>query len=242
MHWFLSRKGNELVAPLGSKSSGTASAAPQAMGEQPESPDLPHDETPEVPEETPEFPQDIAAPAAGSEAGEGANTMRNRLLGVCAAFNSDPGAFPTASSTTASNSADDDEISLGDYQSTSIVLTPSEADAFKRRALPLLRQHLMLSGAQDVPETDDDLDAELSVGDEALLKDIEMLGRGQPFESLDAKWEAEKQVFETRKAIVKQTTYIDPPMPDKMNVDDALQRLSKIDAFCEGIMKKTLKE
>lgn len=237
MHWFLSRKGNELVPAFGSKS-GLATIATQAatpaMGEQPE--------TPEIPEDTPEFPEDVAAPDAGSQAGEGANTMRSRLLGVCAAFNSDPSAFPTGTGTTASGNSDEDEISLGDYQSTSIVLTPSEADAFKRRALPLLRQHLMLSGVQDAPETEDDFDAELSVGDEALLKDIEMLGRGQPFESLDAKWEAEKQVFETRKAIVKQTTYIDPPMPDKMSVDEASLRLLKIDAFCEGIMKKTLKE
>ncbi len=175
------------------------------------------------------------------EAGEGDSSMRSRLLGVCAAFNNDPGAFPTGSNTTTSG-GDDDEISLGDYQSASIVLTPNEADAFKRRALPLLRQHLMLSGAKDAPETEEDFDAELSVGDEALLKDIEMLGRGQPFESLDAKWEAEKQVFETRKAIIKQTTYIDPPMPEKMDVDEASQRLSKINAFCEGLIKKTLKE
>ena len=246
MHWFLSRKGNELVAPVGSKPAAAASpaqASAQAMGEQPETPELP-DETPETPEsamDTPEFPEDVAAPVSGREAGEGDNSMRSRLLGVCAAFNNDPGAFPTGSNTTTSG-GDDDEISLGDYQSASIVLTPNEADAFKRRALPLLRQHLMLSGAKDAPETEEDFDAELSVGDEALLKDIEMLGRGQPFESLDAKWEAEKQVFETRKAIIKQTTYIDPPMPEKMDVDEASQRLSKINAFCEGLIKKTLKE
>lgn len=237
MHWFLSRKGNELVAPVGSKAAAATSPAHTstlAIGEQPE--------TPEMPVDTPEYPDDVAAPATGDEAGEGENTMRSRLLGVCAAFNNDPSSFPSSSSTSADGGSDDDEISLGDYQSASIVLTPNEADAFKRRALPLLRQHLMLSGAKNAPETEDDFDAELSVGDEALLKDIEMLGRGQPFESLDAKWEAEKQIFETRKAIIKQTTYIDPPMPEKMDVDEASQRLSKINAFCEGLMKKTLKE
>ena len=108
--------------------------------------------------------------------------------------------------------------------------------------ISILRQQLARARKLGQLKTDDEFDAELSVGDEALLKDIELLGRGKPFESLDAKWEAEKQIFETRKAIMKQTTYIDPPMPEKMNVDEASQRLSKINAFCEGLIKKTLKE
>ena len=241
MHWFLSRKGNELVAPVGAKSTTSAgSAQPTPIAIEDERPDFPS-EVPETPDDAPEFPEDVAAPSTTSEGEGGSNNMRSRLLSVCAALNNDPSAFPTGSGTSTS-AADDDEISLGDYQSANIILTPSEADAFKRRALPLLRQHLLLAGAKDSPETEDEFDAELSVGDEALLKDIELLGRGKPFESLDAKWEAEKQIFETRKAIMKQTTYIDPPMPEKMDVDEAAARLSRISAFCEGIIKKTLKE
>ena len=241
MHWFLSRKGNELVAPVGAKSTTSAgSAQPTPIAIEDERPDFPS-EVPETPDDAPEFPEDVAAPSTTSEGEGGSNNMRSRLLSVCAALNNDPSAFPTGSGTSTS-AADDDEISLGDYQSANIILTPSEADAFKRRALPLLRQHLLLAGAKDAPETEDEFDAELSVGDEALLKDIELLGRGKPFESLDAKWEAEKQIFETRKAIMKQTTYIDPPMPEKMDVDEAAARLSRISAFCEGIIKKTLKE
>ena len=246
MHWFLSRKGNELVGPVGSKAPAVAAvpvAAPASvpvdLTEVPETPD-----TPEFPQEAPEFPSDAegAQEAAGAvEAVQAESSLRSRLLEVCEALNADPAAFPTA--TGSAPAADDDEISLNDdYVSTSIVLTQGEANAFRDRALPLLRQHLMLAGAKDAPQTEEEFDAELSVGDEALLKDIEMLGRGQPYESLDAKWQAEQEVLATRKAIIKQTAYIDPPMPAKMDVQEAQERLSKLDAFCGALMKKTLRE
>lgn len=47
---------------------------------------------------------------------------------------------------------------------------------------------------------------------------------------------------ETRNAIAKQTNYIDPPMPEKMEVLDASERLSKMRAACDQLLKKTLKE
>lgn len=256
MHWFLSRQGNELVAPVGAKAAPAPAPAPVAVEvatpDASEIPDVP--ETPEFEMDAPEFPSDIPAdvpempddapaePDTGSQASGEGNDLRSRLLGVCEAIQSNPDAFPTGGTSAPAGGTDDDEISLSpDYQCASIILTPNEADAFKRRALPLLRQHLMLAGAP-APETADDLDDELTVGDEALLKDIELLGRGQPFESLDAKWEAEQQVRETRKAIAKQTNYIDPPMPEKMEVLDASERLSKMRAACDQLLKKTLKE
>lgn len=222
MHWFLSREANELVKAPGSTS---ASVQAEAAGAQ-------ETETPETPEvETPE---------------EGTSSLRSQLLKVCEDIAKNPDAYPPPTKVAPTPNEDDDadEISLSDYQSASIVLTPDEADAFKRHALPLLRQHLMRADApkEAVPETDEELEEALSVGDLSLLKDIEMLGRGKPFESLDAKWEADQKLMETHKSLIKQTTYIDPPLPQKMNVEEATERLSRMKALCDGIIKKTLKE
>lgn len=211
MHWFLNRKGNELAAPI----------KPKIKAEVPEP--LP-----------PEFPAD--APTQVASVGESDDSLRKHLLDACAKINSNPDAFLPQSGP-ASVASEDDDISLSDSHTTSIVLTPGEIDAFKRRGLPLLREYLTRIGA-DAPETEDDLDNELSVGDEALLRDIEMLGRSQPFESLDAKWEAEQQVRETRKAITRQTSYMEPPIPEKMNMNEATQRLSKINHFCGKTSRK----
>lgn len=245
LHWFLSRSGNELVAPMGAKAHAAAPApavleAPE-VPETPESPEYPA-EAPEYALDAPEFPSDdlgAGEGGGGAAAAPGPDGLRSRLLEVCEALNADPSAYPTSTSPDLA----DDEISLSDdYLSTSIVLTRSEADAFRDRALPLLRQHLLLAGAPNAPQTEAEFDAELSVGDEALLKDIEMLGRGKPYESLDAKWAAEQDVLATRSAIAKQTAYIDPPMPAKMDVVEAAERLSRLDAFCGTLMKKTLQE
>lgn len=227
MQWFLSREGNELFP---AKSNATEAKVEAQTA------DVQNNKIPDTPADIPEYPDDEAAPAASKSAPK---SLRARLLDVCESFKEDPDSFHTNADDAASNA---DAISLSEYQSASIVLTPNEADAFKRRALPLLRQHLMLSNAKNVPQTDDDFDAELSVGDESLLKDIEMMGRHEPFESLNAKWESDKQISDTHKAIIKQTSYIDPPTPEKMQIDEASMRLSKINALCAGIMKKTLKE
>ena len=227
MHWFLTREGNELVA-----APGAARSAPDAL-----KPRLEDADASVATEVAVAVPMPSAQELSEGERGEGGE-VQELLLAVGERLKADPAALPASWSTEA---APDDEISLSDdYVSTSIVLTPNEADAFKRRALPLLRQHLMLAGSGPAI-TEDEFDDDLSVADEALLKDIEQLGRGQPFESLDAKWAAEGEVRRTREAITKQTNYIEPPMPDKVGVEEATKRLVSLNDYCDQLVKRSLK-
>lgn len=224
MQWFLSRQGNDMVAAPGKAVDTTATepvAAPAATRD---------DDGP------PGMDDDALEAVTGKASASGGSDLRARMLGVGAALQADPDALPTGRALGAPPSGADDEgddeiVLSPDYVATSIVMTPEEGDAFKKHALPLLRQHLMKAEVA-TPVTLEGFEDELSVADEALLKDIEQLGRGQPFQSLDAKWDAEDQVRRTHAEISRQTSYIDPPTPSKMGVAEATQRLLYLNEKC----------
>ena len=228
LQWFMSRGSTEVIAAPTAKPVHEAS---------PPTPAAPAAHTGSAPTPTPAAAE-VAPDAPAVDQG---NPLRDVLLAVSSAVQADPNAFRVEyGSASAPAVEDDEEIGLEDYVSTSIVMAPEESDAFKRLAMPLLRQHLMLAG-REVPVAEDDMLSELSVGDEALLKDIELLGRGKAFESLDAKWEAEEDVRKTRDEITSKTKYVDPPTPAKMDVPEATNRLNAIKTMCGQRLKDDLK-
>lgn len=223
--WFLNRHDNELfAAQKPPPTEPPDAAAPQ--------------------EERAESPQGMESPV-GMESADGNEKPRSspvlsRLMGACAKVAAEEQLPDSSEPPDNAFEGDEgqDEISLDEsYKSTSIALTSDEADSFKRLALPLLRQYLQASGSEAAQKTDDEIEAALSVGDEAQLRDIEMLGRGEPYDDIHVKWKADEQVKETKNLIIKSTKYIDPPMPMKMEVSDATERLSKLDAVCQGFLK-----
>lgn len=233
LQWFLEREGTALVAaPSATTAADVRTAAPVA----PEAAvtGLKASADAMAPLDTTEDDAALASEQRAAKAG---------MLSVAAALAADPNAFLAPEQGEGTKA--DDEIGLEaseleDYQSTNIIMTPDEADAFKRHAMPLLRQHLMLAGG-GAEVSDKAMEEELSVADETLLKEIELLGRNQPYESLDAKWDAEDAVMATRATIARQTTYIDPPTPAKVAVADAQARIEALTRAASARLKEGLK-
>lgn len=135
---------------------------------------------------------------------------------------------------------DDDEIIISAVTvMTNIILTDADNEAFRDKAMPILRQHLYM--LNDMP-SEDEWEDELSVADREKLLEMEVVASGGAFESLEAKWETEDRIQETRGAIARETSYIDPPEPDRIDIPEAKDRLAALSVMCEEIMKSTLRD
>ena len=210
MHWFLTRKGNELVVPGLRKPPAEAAVEPVAVA------------GPVTVAAAPEAPQDSAS-------------LLSRLLQVCAAIQKDPAAFASPAAGADDGSRQDDQAQGA---AATIIPDAAQTQAWRQSALPAL--HLALAGATG-HAPGQDAGVQLQVADERLLADIERLGRGRPFESLDAKWEAERQVQATREAIARETRYghDGSSAPSAVRPDDALRRLQDL---CGQALQETAKE
>ncbi|ARR20044.1 TraM recognition domain-containing protein [Xanthomonas citri] len=135
---------------------------------------------------------------------------------------------------------DDDEIRIsGEALTTSLVMTDADTDAFREKALPILRQHLyMLDGMPPEGEWEEQLD----VADTETLLAMEVVANDRAFGSLEEKWAAEDRIDATRSAISDATSYIDPPTPDRIGVTEAKLKLDEFAAQCEEAMKSTLRD
>jgi len=135
------------------------------------------------------------------------------------------------SATPLRNADDDDEISVStETVVTNLIMTDEDSDAFRNRALPLLRQHLFMLDAPAEEGWADDL----SVAAREKLLEMEVVARGGPFESLSEKWQTEEQIQEVRHQIERETSYIDPPTPDRTGVDEARAMLVALSDSLKG--------
>lgn len=135
---------------------------------------------------------------------------------------------------------DDDEIVISaESITTNIVMTDADATAFRSKALPILRQHLYM--LDDVPP-ESEWEDELEIADNTKLLEMEVLASGTAFSSLDEKWDTEDCIQKTRMAIGRETTYIDPPEPERIDLSEAQDKLAALSATCEEIMKSSIRE
>lgn len=135
---------------------------------------------------------------------------------------------------------DDDEITISaEVLSTNIVLTDADAEAFRNKALPILRQHLFM--LEDMP-AEDEWEEELSIADRDKLLEMEVIASGEAFASLEDKWDTEDRIQETRSAIGRETTYIDPPEPEQIDIPVAKNKLDALALTCEELMKSSLRD
>ncbi|WP_240533912.1 hypothetical protein [Aeromonas veronii] len=91
---------------------------------------------------------------------------------------------------------DDDEIIISaEAVTTNIVLTDADSEAFRDKALPILRQHLFM--LDDMP-SEEEWEEELSIADRDKLLEMEVVASGEAFASLEDKWDTEDRIQETR--------------------------------------------
>lgn len=133
--------------------------------------------------------------------------------------------------------SEDDEIASidGALVTTNLMLTAQDHKSFRERALPILRRHLMeLDMADDSADWEDD---PLSVADRDAMLEMEVVARGEAFDSLEDRWAAEDRISDAQAAITEQTTYIHPPEPAPISIDEAKISLEQIADQCQQIMK-----
>jgi len=134
--------------------------------------------------------------------------------------------------------AEDDEIISAEVVTTNIVLTDADREAFRDKALPILRQQLFM--LDDMP-SEEEWEEELSIADRDKLLDMEVVASGKAFASLEDKWDTLDRIQETRGAIARETTYIDPPEPDRIDIPEAKDKLDALSATCAELMKSSLR-
>ncbi len=72
--------------------------------------------------------------------------------------------------------------------------------------------------ADDSADWEDD---PLSVADRDAMLEMEVVARGEAFDSLEDRWAAEDHISDAQAAITEQTTYIHPPEPAPISIDEA---------------------
>lgn len=135
---------------------------------------------------------------------------------------------------------DNDEdvvISSRSVMTTNVIMTLDDSDAFKERALPILRQHLYMI---DALPSDDDWESELSVADKAQLLELEVLASNRSFESMEEKFEAEERIEKMRAEMARETDYIAPPLPKPADIEELKENLSLLSERCLGYVKDIL--
>ena len=141
---------------------------------------------------------------------------------------------------TLGQASDEDEIASidGNHVTTNLLLTGQDRQSFRDRALPILRKHLMELDFDSDSEWEDD---PLSVADSEAMLEMELVARGEAFESMEDRWAAQDRILDTRQAIAKETAYILPPEPAKVTIQQAELNLDELASRCQQIMKSDLK-
>jgi intracellular multiplication protein IcmO len=154
-----------------------------------------------------------------------------------------------ASATPYKMAEDDDEIIISteavttNVVTTNIALAEADEKAFRDKALPILQQHLfMLDDMPSDEEWEEEWEEEFSVADHDKMLEMEVMASGKAFASLEDKWDTEDRIQETRMAIARETTYIDPPVPDSIDIPEAKTKLDTLAATCAELMKKSLRD
>lgn len=231
MGWFISG-GAQIPASTQPKAAAGGSSATQPV----ESTDL----TPTKPAPTTSA---VATTDPGDPLGLQQAAATKALLDVADLVLSQPkgeGESAYTSATPYKMAEDDDEIIISaEAVTTNIVLTDADSEAFRDKALPILRQHLFM--LDDMP-SEEEWEEELSIADRDKLLEMEVVASGEAFASLEDKWDTEDRIQETRGAIARETTYIDPPEPDRIDIPEAKDKLDALSATCAELMKSSLRD
>jgi intracellular multiplication protein IcmO len=155
-------------------------------------------------------------------------------------FNKDKNAGVTYLSQTSAGFANDaDEISISAKSvTTNILMTDADADAFRAKAMPILRRHLFMI---DGMPAEDEWEDELKIADRQKLLEMEILATGEAFASLGEKWATEDEIEETQKTISSATSYMDPPEPYPIDINAATGKLNDLTATCDELMRQNLR-
>lgn len=165
------------------------------------------------------------------------------LSAVCAIIQSTPKDAPSAYASAVSvDAADpDDEIRIDADEVTSLLsVTNEQADAFRDKAMPILRSCLLSLDdvATDTPE--DEVYEQMTVADRQALMDAELAAGG--FDDLEAKFTAEDRINALHERIDASTVYPTPPTPEPISVQGARLSLSELAAKCRQEVKDSFRE
>lgn len=192
---------------------------------------------------TPAKPDPVAATEPGDPLGLQQAAATKALLDVADLVLSQPKGEEESAYTSATPykmAEDDDEIIISaEAVTTNIILTDTDSEAFRDKALPILRQHLFML---DDMSSEEEWEEELSIADRDKLLEMEVVASGEAFTSLEDKWDTEDRIQETRGAITRETTYIDPPEPDRIDITEAKDKLDALSATCAALMKSSLRD
>jgi len=145
-----------------------------------------------------------------------------------------------AGAQTLGQASEEDEVASidGALVTTNLMLTGQDHKSFRERALPILRRHLMELDATEDPDWEDD---PLSVADRDAMLEMEVVARGQAFDSMEERWAAEDRILQAQATISEQTAYIHPPEPAPVSISQAQLDLDEIANQCHQIMKRGFK-
>lgn len=145
-----------------------------------------------------------------------------------------------AGAQTLGNATDDDEIASidGALVTTNLMLTAKDHLSFRERALKIVGKHMLELDTSGEAEWEDD---PLSVADRDAMLEMEIVARGEAFDSMEDLWSAEDRIAETQSLISEQTAYIHPPEPTPVTLPQAQMNLADIASQCEQIVKSDFK-
>lgn len=134
----------------------------------------------------------------------------------------------------------DDEIRIDTGSVTNLIqVTNQEADAFRDKAMPILRSCLLMLDDVDEGMHEDDIYGEMGVASRDALLDAEMAAHGA-FSTLEEKFEAEDRISEMHRSIEETTEYPAPPTPQPRSVNELRAGLSELAKRCQQEVKGAL--
>jgi intracellular multiplication protein IcmO len=146
-----------------------------------------------------------------------------------------------ASATPVEDDDPDSEIRIDAGSVTNLIqVTNQEADAFKDKALPILRSCLLMLDDVDENTDEDSIYDEMGVADRDTLLDAEMAAQGS-FSSLEEKFEAEDRITAMHRSIEETTEYPAPPTPQPQSVGELRITLSELAKRCQQEVKDSLR-
>jgi intracellular multiplication protein IcmO len=171
--------------------------------------------------------------------------IKQALSAVCAKVMSTPKEAISAYSS-AVPVADDDpdsEIRIDTGSVTNLIqVTNQEADAFRDKAMPILRSVLLMLDDVGANSDEDSIYDEMGIADRDTLLDAEMAARGEPFTSLEEKFETEDRITDMHRSIGDATQYPAPPTPQPRSVSDLKLTVRALNERCKQEVKGSLKE
>jgi intracellular multiplication protein IcmO len=192
-------------------------------------------------ESTPQpVPAKITAPTVVPATVDVQQMLAERALSaVCAIVQKMPNDAPSAYPSALPVEESDDEIRIDAREVTSLIrVTHKEGDAFRAKALPILRSYLLM--LDDVETEEDCVYDEMVVADRQRLLDAEISASADPFDDLEDKFAAEDRISDLQDSIAKNTQYPLEPIPEPKSVQELRMSLADLDTLCRQKVKEGL--